>query len=58
MGELPIISYKNLQESNGLNDKKELKRSPNIYQNQPLYIDPDYLIYFRIQEKVTNRTGK
>ena len=53
MGECPIISYQHIQESNGLNDKKEFKRNPNIYQNQSLYIDPDDLIDFRIQETFT-----
>ena len=33
-------------------------RAPNIYQNQPLYIDLDDLIIFRIQEIFTTRTGK
>ena len=46
MGECPIIFYKYIQESNGLNDNQEFKRAPKIYQNQTLYIDPDNLIDF------------
>ena len=46
MGECPIIFYKYIQESNGLNDNQEFKGAPKIYQNQTLYIDPDNLIDF------------
>ena len=58
MGEYHIISYQHIQESNSLNDMQEFKRAPKIYQDQPLYIDPDDLIKFRIQEKITTRIGK
>ena len=58
MGQCPIISYQLIQESNGFNDKQEFKRDANIYPNQPLCIDPDDLINFRIQETFTTRDGK
>ena len=57
MGECVIISYQHIQESNGFNDKQEFKRAPNIYQNQPLYIEPDDFIFFCIQETFTIKTG-
>ena len=57
-GEWPIISYQHIQESNGLNDKHEFKRAPNIYQNQPLNIDPEDLIDIFIQETFNTSTGK
>ena len=38
MWEFPIISYQDIQESNGLDDKKEFKRATKIYQRLTLYI--------------------
>ena len=58
MGGCPIISYQNIQESNGLNDNKQWKRALNIYQNQQLYIDPEDLTDLHIQEKFANSAWK
>eukprot|EP00957_Ditylum_brightwellii_P121544 9270071-Ditylum_brightwellii.AAC.1 len=57
-GKYPIIPYQHIQKISGLNKKQEFKRTPNIYQNQLLYVDPDDLINLYIQETFVTRPGK
>ena len=58
MGECPIISYQHIQGEAGLNEKQEFKRAPKVYQNNPLYVDPDDLIDLYIQGTFTSKKGK